>query len=155
MQPGDRLVCAFVKPLEKGAEFKDWPLHVTIVPWFRTEASSDELTEEFGQTLAGISAFDVEIDGETRFGRNKLVNLVAQPTPFMDVEMQVRGILKSHDAWIADETTKRTRSYRPHVTEQKTERLHKGDTFVCAGLYLVEQLGGTKQATELINFKNP
>jgi hypothetical protein len=78
------------------------------------------------------------------------VNLVEQPTPFMEVEKQVREVLKEHDSWIVDETTQRKRSYRPHVTEQKNERLYQSDTFTCGQLYIVEQKGNFKQVISVI-----
>lgn len=152
MQPGDRLICAFVKPLTPGAEFKLWPLHVTIVPWFRVEISLDRIAKEIGDALTEVQPFEAVVGGEAHFGRNKLVNLVRQPTPLMEIEKKVRSVLKSHDAWIVDETTKRRRSYRPHVTEQKSERVHEGDSFLVNRFYVVEQLGGSKKVVELVRF---
>jgi 2'-5' RNA ligase len=145
MQPGDRLVCALVAPMREGQEFKDWPLHVTIVPWFRTDASPSQLVKEFEQAVDGVKAFMVVMDGEARFGRNKLVNLVAPPTPLIDIESRIRSVLVSHQAWVVDQTTKSKRPYRPHVTAQKEQRLHQGESFICEELYIISQMGGYKE----------
>jgi 2'-5' RNA ligase len=144
MQPGDRLVCAFVNKLSVGAEFKQWPLHVTVVPWFRTEVSTDVLSKEINKVLSDINPFEVRIDHEAVFGRDKTVNLIQQPTPFNDIEAAIRSLLKKRGVWLVDETTKKKRSYQPHVTAQKELRLHEGDGFWCDRLYVVEQKGEHK-----------
>ena len=149
MQPGDRLVCVFVS--EPPLEFKDWPLHVTVVPWFRTDLTSAELADELQSRLSGYKGFQAVMGDEAAFGHHKTVNLVAQPTPLIEIEEQVRTALKQHHAWLVDETTKRGREYRPHVTAQKTGRLYRGDCFVVNKLYIIEQKGGLKKIVDLTN----
>jgi len=154
MQPGDRLVCAFVDQAEEGGQFKDWPLHVTVVPWFRIETGIQLLDSEIKDKLEDINPFHVIMGDETTFGRHKTVNLVACPTPFTEIEEQVRSLLKSHKAWLVDETTKRRRDYQPHVTAQESARLYRGDTFICANLYIVEQKGDHKEVIAKIGLGN-
>jgi 2'-5' RNA ligase len=144
MRPGDRLICAFIDQLPAGAEFKDWPLHVTVVPWFRIEASADKLAEDIKASLAGLSSFEVRMGRKATFGNHKTVNLVQQPSPFDDIEASVRMVLKRQDAWLADETTKQRRPYKPHVTAQKGTRMNEGDSFWCDRVYIIEQKGGHK-----------
>jgi 2'-5' RNA ligase len=150
MKPGDRLVCAFVEKFDPGYEFKEWPLHVTIVPWFRIEATSRELTRQFEQVITPMASFEIVIDGTARFGRNKLVNLVLEPSPLTEVEKRVRGVLKERQAWLVDETTKRHHAFRPHVTTQKSARLNESDHFRCDRLYIVEQKGDHKLINTLV-----
>jgi 2'-5' RNA ligase len=144
MKPGDRLVCAFVDQLPVGTDFKEWPLHVTIVPWFRADVSSYALARGIKTALSGISPFEIRVDGEAVFGRDKTVNLIEQPTPLNDIESQVRSVLKNHNAWLVDESTKKKRPFKPHVTAQKSARLNEGEGFLCDRLYIVEQKGDHK-----------
>lgn len=146
MIPGDRLVCVFAEPHEPGDCFLTWPLHITVVPWFRAEIGSDALAAAIGKHVASITPFVVTMGSEAHFGRQgrKLVSLVELPSPLETLERQVRAVLRTYDAWIVDETTKRRQPFRPHVTAQGDERLFHGDSFVCDQLYIVEQLGGTK-----------
>jgi 2'-5' RNA ligase len=149
MKPGDRLVCALVEPLPLGASFKDWPLHITIVPWFRTDVPSDSLASEMSAALKDIDPFEVVMDGTAKFGRGKTVNLAQLPTPLTEVETRVRQILKLHQAWLVDETTKHQRPFRPHVTAQKSVRLQEGDNWRCDRLYIIEQKGDHKEVRAL------
>ena len=151
MRPGDRLVCAFVDQLDKDDQFIDWPLHVTIVPWFRIDISSDKLAGELADSLCDFKSFQVVIGDETKFGHDKTVNLVAQPTPLLEIEERVRTAIKRHAAWLVDETTKRQREYRPHVTAQKHARLYRGDTLICDTFYIVEQMGDYKKVVAKVD----
>lgn len=149
MKPGDRLVCVLVTKLKNGAVFTQWPLHITLVPWFRCDVSIEQLVELLSASLEEAQPFDIEVAGEAAFGYQgrKKVSLIKQPSPLEDVEQRIRHILKQHSSWIVDESTKAKRSFRPHVTFQQDERLHEGDHFLCDRLYIVEQAGEHKRVT--------
>lgn len=153
MQPTDRLVCVFVKTIDIGGEFKAWPLHVTVVPWFRLSAPSNDLKEELQQALGGIQSFEVEMGAEAQLGhkKGKVGNWVRLPSPLIEIEKRVRQVLKTHNSWLVDETTRLKRDYRPHVTAQAEERLHEGDRFICSKLHIIEQKGDYKEIVQEIN----
>lgn len=146
MLPGDRLVCAFVKPQVVGTGFTDWPLHVTIVPWFRAELSTEDLSRELAETYEGIEPFVARVGQEAMFGadHSRPVNLIETKAPFADLEIRTRRMLHDHAAWLVDETTKRRWPYRPHVTAQASGRLQEGQTFGCTRVYVVAQQGASK-----------
>ena len=151
MIPGDRLLCVLVRPLEQGAEFKDWPLHITIVPWFRTDTSTETLAGELRQALQEQKPFLITVDGEAHFGRRrKPVNLIMLPSPLTDLETAARQLLRSHDAWMVDETTKVKRPFRPHITAQKSVQPREGDRIMCDNLYIIEQKGDHKEVVVCI-----
>ncbi|MDB5164751.1 MAG: hypothetical protein JWL89_377 [Candidatus Saccharibacteria bacterium] len=152
MHPGDRLVCAFTTQHRVGDRFTEWPLHVTIVPWFRLALESEDLAKELEQALAGIKSFQVVLVGASQFGhsKGKTAHLVQLPTSFIQIEQIVRDGLKRHGAWLVDETTRLRRDYRPHVTNQKSEQTQMGATFMCDRLYIVEQKGGYKEVVATV-----
>src|SRR5690348_4767850 len=119
MVPGDRLVCVLLQPLEPGTAFHRWPLHITIVPWFRSTADTKALTESLRDALQSRAAFTIAANGAARFGRGgaKHVRLVKLPSPLMDIERVVRDLLHNRQAWLVDETTRVRREYKPHVTD--------------------------------------
>lgn len=155
MQPGDRLICAFIRPIRLDDSFQHWPLHVTIVPWFRLPDATEQLTLGLATALSRIEPFTAVAAEETMMGprRNRPALLLAAPTPFDDVEQRVRTYLHKKRAWLVDETTKIRRPFRPHVTHQQDDRLSVGDRFRCDGVYLVAQMGGIKVVVGAIPFK--
>jgi 2'-5' RNA ligase len=152
MQPGDRLVCAFVEPKELGTQFKQWFLHITIVPWFRVDANSQELAVELSRAYVGSHGFEVLVGEEAQFGykNRKTVNLVSAPE-LPRLEGQTRRLLHSYKAWVVDEADNtRRRHYKPHVTHNRGKMLKSGDTFRCNQLYIVEQKGDYKEVVGIV-----
>jgi len=152
MIPGDRLICLFIDDFKAGQTFHDWPLHITIVPWFRTQPTTGVLSIAIQEKLAGIEPFTANIGEEAGFGHKgkKLVNLVDLPSPLQKIEHIARDVLHAAGSWIVDETTQQKRPFRPHVTVQGSNRLHKGDTVACKTLYIVEQQGEHKEIVDKI-----
>lgn len=149
MVPGDRLVCAFVEPQVVGRQFTHWLLHVTIVPWFRLDETPENIASGFAKTFINIEPFEA-IAGETAmFGpkKNRPARLVEPAQPFEEIEQKVRNYFHKKRAWLVDETTKRPRQFRPHVTVQKSGELAEGQTFKVDKLYIVEQKGNYKEIT--------
>ena len=146
MLPGDRLICAFVKKQPIGSTFSDWPLHITIVPWFRLNIPSSQLAEQLKVHYIGSDAFRVTVLEETQLGykRRKVVNLVAAPE-LMKLEGQTRRLLHAHKAWVVDEADKTRSGFHPHVTALNIGRVREGDNFKCDRLYIVSQHGHFKQ----------
>jgi 2'-5' RNA ligase len=145
MRPGDRLVCVFVARYQIGAQFAAWPLHITIVPWFRLSTVSNQIAADLHEVLHSLASFQVIMAGEAVFGKGKLVNLVQLPTPLQIVEQTARRYLHHQRAWLVDESTKARFSYRPHVTAQGIERMHEGEVFDCSKLSIVRQKCRHKQ----------
>lgn len=151
MIPGDRLLCMFITQPETMV-FTDWQPHITIVPWFRTDSSSEQLATKLMQKLSSLEQFSVTVGEEARFGYHgrKLVNLIELPSPLQTIDQKFRTLLHELDSWIVDETTKVRREFKPHVTVLKTGRAHQGSTFVCSSLYIVEQKGEYKEIVSRI-----
>ena len=147
MLPGDRLVVALVKPYQVGDRFIDWPLHVTVVPWFRLNNKPERIAKGLTKALTPIKPFDVIMNQTAWFGpkKNRQAHLIELPTPFSEIEKRVRNYFHKKRAWLVDETTKKRRDFRPHVTVQKSNQLRVGDSFKIDCLYLVEQRGSQKE----------
>jgi 2'-5' RNA ligase len=143
MKPGDRLITALVGEHREGETFKDWLLHVTIVAWFESDLSSEEIARKLQEQLQGIKPFEVTMAGEEHlgFGGKALVNLVAQPTPFMEIQKRVEKTLDELGVKMTATRGTWGEAYKPHVTVQGAERLHEGDAWHCDRLYVVSQLG--------------
>lgn len=147
MLPGDRLLCALVRPQPIGGRFASWPLHVTVVPWFRLADSSDAVAAGLAAAVATIATFEARAGEAVRLGpkKNRPARLVRLPTAFMDIEPRVRKYFHKKRAWLVDETTKRRHDYRPHVTFQQAGELGAGQTFHVERLYIIEQKGDYKE----------
>lgn len=153
MLPGDRLICAFIENQTIGTQFQKWPLHLTIVPWFRLSDSSERLAKGLEKALTTVGTFEVTAEGESFFGPRKKrpVRLLQISGPLMQTEAKVRSYLHQKCAWLVDETTKKRYAFRPHVTMQGEKSLPPGYTFQIQRLYMVEQRGDYKEVAAVIN----
>lgn len=144
MQSGDRLLCAFVSPQSVGLKFADWPLHVTVVSWFRTNIPVQQLEQMLTLNLEATQPFTATVGDDAQFGtkKNILVSLVEEPTPLGEVEQLARLALESSNVAIV---AQKFPQYRPHVTVQRSARLQPGDNFFVDRLNIVEQKGDYKQ----------
>ncbi|HET7320688.1 MAG TPA: 2'-5' RNA ligase family protein [Candidatus Saccharimonadales bacterium] len=147
MLPGDRLVCAFVEPQATGTQIPQWLLHVTIVPWFRLGEATGQIAAGLSKALGTTGSFEVAAGETVMFGpkKNRSARLVGPTGPFEEIEQKVRIYLHKKRAWLVDETTKRPRQFRPHVTVQGSQGLGARQTFEVNKLYIVEQKGNYKE----------
>ena len=153
MLPGDRLACLFVGRMHRGDRFRQWPLHITIVPWFRLPDLNEDLGSGLERALWSVRPFAARADGEAHFGpRRRLVRLLDVAPPLVTVEYKVRGYLHKKRAWLVDETTKRHYDFRPHVTAQHEQELPATAVVECARLYIVEQKGDYKEIVSEVSF---
>lgn len=140
MEPGDRLICCLVKPFIARASFSSWPLHITIVPWFRVNVDSGQLVSEL--PLDRFLPFRVILGNESRLGANKPVTLIKLPSELTEIEAETRTYLHDKGAWLADETTKKAHSFLPHLTWQKGVK--PVENFSITEIQIVQQAGDNK-----------
>jgi 2'-5' RNA ligase len=153
MVPGDRLVVILLQPLPAGATFKSWPLHITIVPWFRTELPTEDVAAQLEDVLRAITPFEAVVGTTAQFGRGgrKTVELIDTPSPLLALERLTRRYLKRQQSWIVDETTRMKRPYSPHVTRQGEIRAQVGETIYVTQPSIIEQHGDHKEVVGLVD----
>jgi len=156
MLSGDRLFCLFIEDYLVGDQFSDWPLHITLVPWFRTDVAKDILISDANKLLAEHKTFKLTVKGEDKFGKrkSKLVNLIEDNSELIPLEKDLRQLLKGYSSWIVDESTRQKLNFRPHISVQKSERVYEGDELKINAVYLVEQKGKYKEVAAVIKLKN-
>lgn len=133
----DRPICVFLESQPLHTQFEVWPLHVTIVPWFRLPDSSESVAQGLlAQVLAPIGPFTTVAGDEAMFGPKKTrwARLIMEPSPFSLIAQKSRVYLHKKRAFLIDETTKRLPRFHPHVTAQRTEWL-KADISMRLCLY--------------------
>jgi 2'-5' RNA ligase len=155
MQPGDRLICAFVEPQVPSMQFKTWPLHVTIVPWFRLSDPSVQIASGLQEALHEVKVAIVSTGDEAQFGPrgNRQVRLLRPVGQLEQIEAKVRNYMHKKRAFMLDETTKKPYDFRPHVTAQNGFLLPESVPIRIAQLYIVEQKGDYKEIVSEMNLK--
>lgn len=136
-----QLVCAFVEDQAVGTKFEriDWPLHVTVVPWFRLPKADTGFVPELARELQQHDAFTAVVDRQSRtryFGDRRVS--VMESTPWQPLHQATLEVVRHHAGTLLARTFIGS-SYRPHVTFQKHGHLEPADQFACDALYVVEK----------------
>lgn len=144
MIPGALIVVAMVDPGSVPKQFRrrrlEWPLHVTILPWFTVpdEASFIGFLE---RNLPSEQSFEAVMGADAAFGEDgkTTVSLVENKQPLAVLHNYVLEAVLGQDGTVLVNTWIRD-SYKPHVTHHGENRLHPGDTFMIQSLTLVRLL---------------
>ncbi|HEY8108565.1 MAG TPA: 2'-5' RNA ligase family protein [Patescibacteria group bacterium] len=133
------LVVHFLDSLSEGERFESsaWPLHLTLIPPFSTNAERSDL-EQFLRTVSQRRPIDLKVSGKSLFG-------VRQDIPVMEVVLlpELRDL---HEAVVnaLEEQDVRHGSpahiregFRPHVTIQKSGTAEPGQTVRMDAITLV------------------
>ncbi len=129
---GSLIVVYLVEPRQPGDRFRrtrlDWPLHITLVPWFSVK-SETAVIPELDSLVSNYPQFPVTVGQDAMFGpdKNIPVSIVATPEPCRKLQdilvkaLRYHGAIFASERWIGAE-------YRPHITHHGSRRDQAGDT---------------------------
>jgi 2'-5' RNA ligase len=128
-------------PLEVGESFamRDWPLHITVLPPFLTDAAPEQIADAIAAATFGLPAITAIAGGDELFGRRHTV-------PVTVVENN-EALVRLHHTLAAavlpfaaapDEPAFTGPGFRPHVTVKPHARAHEGDELTLVQLALVD-----------------
>jgi 2'-5' RNA ligase len=130
-------------PLQTGASFDvaGWPLHLTVLAPFKTDAAPTEIARVIATTLAGQAVITVTAGPDDLFGRRHDI-----PVTLIDDTVELTRL---HDRLVkallplaADPTEPAFSGpdFRAHVTVKQHRRVHPGDTLVLTQIALVDMV---------------
>lgn len=130
-----------LSPLGVGDSFamQDWPLHITVVPPFLTNAFPEKITAAIASATSGQPALTV-IAGEDRmFGRREdvPVTVVADNDALHHLHRTLLDAVRPFAA-SPEESTFTGQGFRPHVTIKSHRRAYEGDELILTQLALVD-----------------
>lgn len=137
---GDRVIVSLLQPLARGERFGKWPLHLTLMPWFRTSLGGYELQKVIAQSLEGIGPFSATMAGTDKFGfRDQVpVRVVEAPNLFEEVHQHLLQTFQAHPEIRILDTEHTGKNFRAHVTLHGYEPLREGDIIACNDIQIVQ-----------------
>lgn len=142
MPASSRLVVVLpLTPLEVGQSFAvhSWPLHVTVLPPFATDASPDAIANAIAAACAEQRTITALAGAEALFGRreNIPVTLVHDNPELARLHrVLVEAVLPFAAA--PDEPAFTGSGFRAHVTVKNAARVNAGDTLTLSQIALVD-----------------
>ncbi len=128
-------------PLTTGESFlvSSWPLHITVVPPFETEADTAVLADALAAAAADQTELTVVAAGDDLFGRrhNIPVTLIADDERLSALRERLLAAVRPLAASPEDRAFSRP-EFRPHVTVKGENRVHNGDELHLTQIALVD-----------------
>ncbi|HEX5448257.1 MAG TPA: 2'-5' RNA ligase family protein [Candidatus Saccharimonadales bacterium] len=136
----EHLVVAMLEPIEIGKEFIDWPLHITLAPWFPCD-DENKLDKILSEIAGRHSGFGVEVGGIEDFGgKNPVpVNVIVENDNLSKLHRDIINGLEA-SGFSIHQKEYIGEGYRPHVTHQKHARKSQGEQIKIESFGLAKQI---------------
>jgi hypothetical protein len=130
-------------PIPVGAGFavSAWPLHVTVLPPFLTDAPADRIADAIAATTRALPALTVLAGGTELFGRRHdiPVTLIEPDATLTALHTTLVRAIRPFAA-APDEPAFTGPGFRAHVTHKPPARIHPGDVLTLEQVALVDML---------------
>jgi 2'-5' RNA ligase len=132
-----------LSPLQVGDRFAvhEWPLHVTVLPPFKTDAAGTEIGDAIRSVASELPTLRMVAAGDELFGRRHdiPVTLLSENEQLTTLHHALRAAVRPFAAQ-PDEPAFTSAGFRPHVTVKSHARVHEGDTFTLSQLAVVDMV---------------
>jgi 2'-5' RNA ligase len=130
-----------LSPLRDGDRFtvQDWPLHITVVAPFLTEAAPSEIATAITAAASSQTALTAIAGHDEMFGRRKNVpvTVVVENEALTRLHRTLVDAVRPFAA-SPHEPALTGREFRPHITSKHHGRVHAGDEFSLTQIALVD-----------------
>lgn len=125
MGPGSSILVSFIEKQSEGMRFQrrrnSWPLHITLVPWFRVD-NEQGLEAALSKVANATLPFTLRIGQELLFGANAdvPVNIIADQAKVVELHKALWSAVTAEGAdvvsrrWIGE-------SFRAHITQHDSK----------------------------------
>lgn len=136
-------ICHLVsnRELNQGDTFSslDWPAHITLLGSFIIYNGIEKFKTDLLEIAQLVTPFSIEIADDSLLGENHevLVSLVNESSQLQKLHNNILAAALLHNAQIRNPHFT-GEAYTPHITVQKTERYHSGDTLQIKDFHLIQ-----------------
>ena len=138
-----------LSPLRVGAGFAvaEWPLHVTVLPPFLTDAAPGDVADAIRLAALNQAPLTVIAGEDTLFGRrhNIPVSLLLPNDELSRLHHTLVAAIRPFAA-APDEPAFTGDGFRAHVTHKPPARIHPGQSLTLSQIALVDMLPRTHEA---------
>ncbi len=134
------VIVIMLEPVSLGREFIDWPLHITIVPWFDGN-DAKKLDGILSEATKTFPSFSVEVSKIEKFGpkKNIKVNLIKSSPELNELHWSILNVLEKNNFGIHQKEYIGN-GYKAHVTHQSHGQKREGENLRINSFTLVKQV---------------
>ena len=136
------ILVSFVQNVNEGDHFKrsSWPLHVTLVPWFKTD-QADKFISDLSEIFNSQKSIVAEAGGFEMFGmkRNVPVNIIVPNSQLTELHNRLLGFVQQNANLKSDRYV--GENYRAHISHVDKGNIREHDEITINNIALVELVG--------------
>lgn len=143
MNSDKHLIATLLEPLEQGATFTDWPLHLTIVPWFGVDIEKErELDNLLDNIALRQKSTMVRVGATAMFGVGEdiPVNVIEPDDSLSELHLDVYESIRAAGFEIIGQNYF-GKNYNPHVSEQNGKKVIAGEVLEIRKFTLIKRVG--------------
>ncbi len=129
------MLAVLLERKEAGNEFGRWPLHVTLIPWFKLEKPVQELSASIQHLLDTFQQFSVKVGSQKQWGRNTVFTINSPALHALH-----NGLLQliNQEANITAPMRFVGEDFQPHITQKAYATVQPGFSVTIKKIYLIE-----------------
>lgn len=135
----ENVIAVILETIRLGEEFIEWPLHITIVPWFHGY-DAQKLDHLLAELAAKHRSFSARVGKIERFGQKKdvAVNVIDDSPELINLHLAVFNQLEAN-GFIIHQKEYVAGNYRGHITRQTHAAMKEGQKIKIGSISLVHQ----------------
>ena len=142
------ILIALLDDHRPGDAFAQWPLHVTLVPWF-SPLDLNQFIEEL-KSKAGMYTQITSTVGEQRIWGPHTVNVIDRVPVLQELHTELLALVRLHGRLLINEQYT-GENYTPHITHQADISAYQNSSVIISGLYLIDRPSGGGMKTVVAN----
>lgn len=132
------LIAFMLEPMDKGDTFIRWPLHITLVPWFRTPNETAQIVYDISDAATKFKPISSRGIQRARFGWRRKVQVTALASSELhDLHRQLLSMLENKGYNLVDKKHTGV-SYQPHITKKGNAEFKPGHELIVDRIYLIK-----------------
>lgn len=150
MNETEYIFCVLIDSYDEGDEFIEWPLHITLVPWFFVPDIT-EFQLSITEAITYLRPIHVIVGEERVWGPNT-VNVIERSEPLHDLHARLlRQTNMSGRIVINQQYT--GENYTPHITQQSSLSATPGDKIIIDQFCIIKKTHSHRLKTVIKIFK--
>lgn len=138
------ILVALLDDFQPDDSFAQWPLHVTLVPWFKP-LDLKQFTKEL-KGKAGDYRQITSTVGEQRIWGPHTVNIIDRVPMLQELHAELLALVRMHGRLLINEQYT-GENYTPHITHQGAVSAMEGHMVTLGTIYLISRPAGGGKKT--------
>jgi hypothetical protein len=134
-KPTEYMFVYLLEAKNPGDTFNEWPLHITLLPWFKLDVPISEFKTELNNQLAEVQSIAVKVGPERHFNK-RAVNLIESSAGLLDLHELLLDFVKNNGEFTVSQSFVGPQ-FKPHIAKRLGKTMAEGKLVNVNRVYLI------------------